>query len=121
MSAASLVMMADGVDEEEVRADSVAWVASRGPDRAARDLLTFAAFSQPQVRLVALNLVRGIGLAAHRAWRDAIQRPELRAYARIALSLMAAELPASTLPLATEPSSDDLTLVADDLLALACG
>jgi hypothetical protein len=121
MSAASLVMMADGLSEEEFGADSAAWVASRGPDRAARDLLTFAAFGQPQARLVALNLVRGIGLSAHRAWRDAIERPELRAYARIALSLMAAELPASTLPLATEPTPDDLIAVAGDLLALACG
>src|SRR6202034_1217017 len=79
------------------------------------------AFGQPQPRLVALNLVRGIGLAAHRAWRDAIERPELRGYARIELSLMAAELPASTLPLATEPAPDDLISVAADLLALACG
>jgi hypothetical protein len=121
MSAASLVMMADGVSEEDFRADAAAWVASRGPTRAARDLLSFAAFSRAQQRLVAVNLVRGIGPAAHRAWRDAMQRPELRGYARIALSVMAAELPRSTLPLAIEPDPDDLARVASDLLELAFG
>jgi hypothetical protein len=47
--------------------------------------------------------------------------PELRGYARIALSVVASELPDSTLPLVLEPKPDDLTWVATDLLALACG
>jgi hypothetical protein len=44
-----------------------------------------------------------------------------RGYARIALSVMAAELPRSTLPLAIEPDPDDLARVAGDLLELAFG
>jgi hypothetical protein len=121
MSAASLVTMADGVEEAEFAADIGAWMASRGPERAANELLAFAALSQAQSRLVAVKLARGIGVAAHRAWRDCMQRPELRGYARITLSMMAAELPRSTLPLATEPDQDDLARVADDLLQLGFG
>jgi hypothetical protein len=50
-----------------------------------------------------------------------MHRPELRGYARIALSVMAAELPRSTLPLATEPDQDDLARVAGDLLQVGFG
>jgi len=50
-----------------------------------------------------------------------MQRPELRGYARIALSMMAADLPESSLPMVLNPNPDDLTWVAADLLALACG
>jgi hypothetical protein len=121
MSAASLVSMADGVEDAEFAAEFAAWVASRGGERAANELLAFAAFSHAQSRLVAVNLVRGMGPAAHRAWRDAMQRPELRGYARITLSLMAADLPRSTLPQAIEPDSDDLARVAGDLLELGFG
>jgi hypothetical protein len=121
MSAASLVLMADGVEDAEFAADIAAWVASRGPAQAANELLAFAAFGQPRSRLVAVQLARGIGVAAHRAWRDSMQRPELRGHARIALSVMAAELPRSTLPLAVEPDQDDLARVAGDLLQTGFG
>jgi hypothetical protein len=121
MDAAELVAMAGGVSEAEFEAESAAWVRGRGPDQAARELLEFATFSRAQPRLVAVNLTRRIGLDAYRAWRDAMQRPELRGYARIALSVLAAELPESTMPLALNPDPDDLTWVTTDLLALACG
>jgi hypothetical protein len=121
MSAAGLVSMADGVEEAEFAADIAAWVASRGPEQAANELLAFAVFGQAQSRLVAVKLARGIGVAAHRAWRNSMQHPELRGYARIALSVIAAELPRSTLPLATEPDQDDLARMAGDLLQRGFG
>jgi hypothetical protein len=121
MRAADVVALADSVPEAEFEAEAGAWVKARGADQAARELLAFAAFSGPQPRLVAVNLTRRIGAAAHQAWRDAMQRPELRGYARIALTVLAADLPESTLPLVLEPEPDDLTWVATDLLALACG
>jgi hypothetical protein len=121
LRAADLVAMADSVPEAEFEAELGAWVTALGADRAARDLLAFAAFSGPQLRLVAVNLTRRLGSGAQRAWRDAMQRPELRGYARIALSALAADLPDSTAPLVLEPEPDDLTSVATDLLALACG
>ena len=121
LRAADLVALADSVPEAEFEAELGAWVTALGADRAARDLLAFAAFSGPQLRLVAVNLTRRLGSGAQRAWRDAMQRPELRGYARIALSALAADLPDSTVPLVLEPEPDDLTWVATDLLALACG
>jgi hypothetical protein len=121
MSAASLVMMADGIDETEFAADFAAWVSSRGPAQAASELLTFATFGGAQARLVAVQLVRRIGVAAHRAWRDSMRRPELRGYARIALNVMASELPRSTLPMATAPDQDDLARVAGDLIERGLG
>lgn len=121
MRAADVVALADSVPEAEFEAEAGAWVKARGADQAARGLLAFAAFSGPQPRLVAVNLTRRIGAAAQQAWRDAMQRPELRGYARIALTVLAADLPESTLPLVLEPEPDDLTWMATDLLALACG
>jgi hypothetical protein len=121
LRAADLVALADSVPEAEFEAEAGAWVRALGADRAARDLLAFAAFSGPQLRLVAVNLTRRLGSGAQQAWRDAMQRPELRGYARIALSALAADLPDNTVPLVLEPEPDDLTWVATDLLALACG
>jgi hypothetical protein len=121
MSAGGLVAMAEGVTEAEFEADSAAWVAGRGPEQAGRELLAFAASAGARERLAAVNLTRRIGVAAHAAWRQAIRRPELRGYARIALTAAASERPESTLPLVLEPAPDDLTWVATDLLALACG
>lgn len=121
MLAAELVALADAISEAEFDAELASWTARRGADQAARELLAFAAFGDPQSRLAAVNLVRRIGIDAHRAWRDAMQRPELRGYARIALSTLAADLPESTMPLVLDPDPDDLTWVATDLLALACG
>jgi hypothetical protein len=121
MTASYLVSLADGVSDAEFEAEVAAWMAARTPDRAARELLAFAAFSGAQPRLAAVNLVRRIGIDAHRAWWDAMQRPELRGYARIALSMMAADLPESSLPMLLNPNPDDLIWVAADLLALACG
>jgi len=116
LRAADLVALAESVPEAEFDAEATAWMAARGAEQAARDLLAFAALSGPQPRLVAVNLVRGIGPEARRAWRDAMQRPELRGYARIAL----ADLPQNTQPLVLDADPDDLAWVATDVLASAC-
>jgi hypothetical protein len=121
MSAADVVAMADGVTEAEFGTESAAWLADRGPQRAARELLAFAVSAGARERLAAVNLTRRAGPQAAPAWRQAMARPELRGYARIALTAAASELPDSTLPLVLEPAPDDLTWVATDLLALACG
>lgn len=121
MSAGELAAFAEGVSDAEFETESAAWVADRGAERAARELLEFAASAGARERLVAVYLTRRIGIPAHQAWRDAIKRQELRGYARIALTVLASEAPDSTLPLVLEPSPDDVTWVATDLLALACG
>jgi hypothetical protein len=121
MSAADLVALSDSVSDAEFDSVFGPWIRERGPDRAARELLVFAASSAPYGRLAAVKLVRRIGVPAHRAWRDAMKRRELRGYARITLSMMADHLPESTLPLVLEPDPDDLTGVAIDLVELAEG
>jgi hypothetical protein len=118
MTAAALVAFADGVSTAEAQAEFTSWVGARGPDRAARELLAFATVGGPQLRLVAVNLVRRIGSAAQMAWRDALQRPQLRGYARIALTAFS---PESTMPVVPDPDPDDFNGMASDLLALACG
>ena len=118
MTAATLVAFTDGVSEAEAETEFTSWVRARGPNMAARELLAFAAFSRPEPRLAAVNLVRRIGGAANMAWHEAMQRPELRGYARIALGGNLAE---STVRPAPAPDPGDLTRVAGDLLATACG
>jgi hypothetical protein len=121
ISAPILVSMADGVEETEFAEDFAAWLASRGPERGAEELLEYAGFGRARSRLVAMSLVHRIGVPAYGAWRDATRRPELCGYARIALSVMAAELPRSVLPAAIEPGQEDLAAVAGDLLEAEFG
>jgi hypothetical protein len=121
MSAADLVAAHGGVRDSEFDAVAGHWMAARGGRRAAADLLDYAAGAEPAARLVAVGVVRGMGAAATAAWRDALKRPEVRPYARIELARLAGEMADSTMPLVLEPSPDDLTWLATDLLALACG
>lgn len=121
LSASDLVALCEGASEADLTAEFTVWLGRRGADRAARELLDIAAFGDARSRLTAVNLVRRIGPQAYQAWRDAMSLPELRGYARIALLAMAGDLPAGALPRDLEPSPEDLTWMATDLLALACG
>jgi hypothetical protein len=47
-----------------------------------------------------------------------MQQPQLRGYARIALSVMAPDVPESSLTLVRDPDPDDMTWLATDLLTL---
>lgn len=121
MSAAALVALSDAVGAAELDAAFALWMRDRDPDQAVRELLIFAGSADASGRLAAVDIARRIGLPAYRAWRDAMDRPELRGYARITLSMMAADLPESTLPLILQPNPDDMAWLATDLLAMACG
>jgi hypothetical protein len=121
MSAADLAALHGGMLPVEFGQVASHWMATRGPRRAAGELLHFAAGADAASRLVAIGVVRGMGDCAAPAWRDALKRPEVRPYARIELSRLASETKDSTMPLVLEPGPDDLTWLATDLLALACG
>jgi hypothetical protein len=121
MSAAHLVRLADAVSDAEFDAAFTAWMRGRDPDQAVRELLIYAGSSGPLGRLAAVDIARRIGPAGHRAWRDAMQRPELRGYARITLSTMAGNLPDSRLTALIEQNPEDMAWLAVDLLATACG
>lgn len=120
MTAAALVGLSGSVGEAELDADLTAWMRGRDPDRGAREVLAFAAFGGPQDRLDAVRVAGRLGTVALLAWRDALQRPELRGYARIALAQLAAN-PAAAAAIGPLPAPvpDDLTWLASDFLALA--
>lgn len=121
MSAADLVALHGGVLPAEFEAISGHWIAVHGGQRAAIALLGFAADADAAGRLVAVGVVRALGEAAAMAWREGLRRPEIRPYARIELARLATELADNTMPMVLEPDPDDLTWLATDLLALACG
>ncbi|HEY0933499.1 MAG TPA: hypothetical protein VGD91_07145, partial [Trebonia sp.] len=120
LSAADLVARADSVSDADFNAAFTRWISGRDPDQAARELLIYAGSSDAHGRLAAVDIARRIGVPAYRAWTDALRRPELRVYARLTLSAMAADLPGSALPAALEPDPDDVAWLATDLLAQAC-
>ena len=121
MSAAALVALSDAVSDAEFDAAFVAWMRDRDPEQAVRELLIYAGSVDPHGRLAAVEIARRIGAPGYRAWKDAVKRPELRGYARASLSMMASDLPKSTLPLVLEPDPDDMAWLAIDLVAMACG
>ena len=119
MTAASLVALSGSVSDAEFETDLAAWLRGRDPDRAAREVLAFAAFGGPQDRVDAVRVAGRLGPVALWAWRDAMQRPELRGYARIALTLMAANPAVGGVGPLPEPSPDDMIWLAADFLAVA--
>jgi hypothetical protein len=121
MSPAALVALSDAVSDAEFEAAFSIWVRGRDPERAVRELLLYAGSSTPHGRLTAVDLARRIGVPGYPAWQDAMKRPELRGYARVTLSAMAGYLPRSALPPVLEPDPDEMTWLATDLLATACG
>jgi hypothetical protein len=82
---------------------------------AARELLAFAAGEGAAVRTVAMPIVSQLGAAAEPAWREALDRSELRCYAKPALLAQLADRdPGSAVPAELKPAIEDLAwLVAD--------
>jgi hypothetical protein len=122
LTGAQLLAMAEGVGDEEFEAESDAWVAARGGDEAARELLELAAHGDPGERMLAVATVTRIGVSAEPAWRDSLDVPEVRGYAKVALVTMAGvgEMPGEEPPPGLELLPEDLAWVATDMLALAC-
>jgi hypothetical protein len=119
MTAGQLLLVADDADQAEFESEADAWVAQRGPEQAARELLEIAASEGPDARLLAVSIATRIGDAAEPAWRHSLDTPELRAYAKIALAGLAQD-PDKAIPAELEPLPEDLAWVATDMLALAC-
>ena len=127
LTGAQLLAMAEGIGDEEFEAEADAWVAAHGPDAAARELLQLAADGGPGERMLAVAAVTRIGAAAEPAWRDSLDVPEVRAYAKMTLAGAITGGPdgldgrgSADLPPELEPLPDDLAWVATDMLALAC-
>jgi hypothetical protein len=117
MTAADLLAAAADLDQEETAAETAAWLKLRAPDVAAGELLAAAADGGPGERLLAIETVNRLGTAAEPAWGDALGRPELRAYAKIALTEIAGGEPGVTVLAGLEPELADLAWLLTDVLA----
>src|SRR5579863_6318325 len=94
--------------EEEFAADFASWVAERGPESAARELLAFAADAGPAARTTTVAIVSRLGAATEPAWREALDRPGLRCYAKPALlRLLADRDPEMPVPAELKPAAED--------------
>jgi hypothetical protein len=119
MTAAELIATADGATEEEFKAEADAWLSARTPESAAVALLSVAAESDASSRILAVALVIELGVSAVPAWRDALDRIELRGYAKAALATLAEGDPAATdVPAGCELADDDLAWMLTDALVV---
>jgi hypothetical protein len=116
MTAADLIAMADGASEEEFEVETAAWLASRMPESAARDLLVVGAESDPASRLLAMSVVTGLGAPAEPAWRDALGRPELCGYAKVTLAAMTRADQAADMSVSLELTPGELAWMLTDAL-----
>lgn len=117
MTAADLLAVADGLDEEEFEAEMAAWLELRSPDAAAGELLAAAAEGGPMKRLLAVGTARRLGAAAEPAWRDSLGRPELRPYAKVILTEIAGGEPGVTALPGLKPEAADIAWMLTDTLA----
>jgi hypothetical protein len=123
LSGAELLAMAGGVTDAEFEAEVDGWTAARGATAAARELLELAAAAEPGERMLAVAAVTRIGAPAEAAWRESLAVPQVRAYAKVALTLLSGVDPEDAgpveLPEELEMTPEDLAWVATDLLTLA--
>src|SRR5207237_1308474 len=89
-------------------AELASWLAERTAEDAARELLAFATGESAAIRTATIPVVSRLGAAAEPAWREALDRPELRCYAKPALLAQLAEGdPGAAVP-AAPPAADDI-------------
>jgi hypothetical protein len=118
MTAAQLIAMADGASEEEFAAETAAWLSRQVAEPAARELLAVAAASDPASRILAVSVVvTELGAGAEPAWREALDRIELRGYAKAALATLSGGDPAMASLPGLRPDHHDLAWMITDALA----
>ncbi len=102
-------------NDDDLEAELASWMSSRGEEQAARELLAVAADGNATTRTAAIAIVSRLGQAAEPAWREALDRVELRCYAKVHLARLAGLEPESTdLPAELESGLADLAwLIAD--------
>lgn len=104
MTAGELIAAAEGFTEDELEAETSAWLALRAPETAAEELLAAAAVAPPADRMYATSVVTtNLAGAAEPHWRAVLDDPRLGAYAKLALDL--------------KPDSEDLAWLLTDVLA----
>ena len=120
MTADDVVLLSMLGTGEDFTADFASWVAERTPEKAARELLAFAASEGAAVRTAAVQVVSRLGDAAEPALREALDRPQLRCYAKMALIEQLAGLyPEQPVPAELKRTTEDLAwFIADSFAPL---
>jgi hypothetical protein len=87
MEAEDLLEVVGSYTEDEMEAELAGWLAHRGPEQAAAELLEAADGGDPVERIWVSSVVREFGdPVARPAWRGVLDRTSLRPYAKIALA-----------------------------------
>jgi Plasmid pRiA4b ORF-3-like protein len=115
MTTDDLVLVRMHGSDDDLEVELASWTDSRGEEQAARELLAFAADGNAVTRTAAITIVSRLGPAAEPAWREALDRVELRCYAKPQLARLAGLDPEVTdLPAELESERADLAwLIAD--------
>jgi len=115
MTADDLVLVCMHGSDDDLEAELASWTGSRGEEHAARELLAFAGGGDAATRTAAVTIVSRLGQAAEPAWREALDRAELRCYAKVQLTELAGLDPeAADLPAELQPELADVAwLIAD--------
>jgi hypothetical protein len=117
MAPGDLVVVRMHGSDDDLEAELASWTESRGEEQAARELLAFAADENAATRTATITIVSRLGQGAEPAWREALDRVELRCYAKPQLAKLAGLDPEGTdLPPELESERADLAwLIADTL------
>jgi hypothetical protein len=115
MTPDNLVLVRMHGSDDDLEAELATWTDSRGEEQAARELLAFAASGNAVTRTAAIMIVSRLGRAAEPAWREALDRVELRCYAKPQLVRLAGlDQEGTDLPAELEPERADIAwLIAD--------
>jgi hypothetical protein len=115
MTPDELVLVRMHGSDEDLEDELASWADARGEEQAARELLAFAAAGNAVTRTAAITVVSRLGQAAEPAWREALDRVELRCYAKPQLARLAGLDPEGTdLPAELESDRADIAwLIAD--------
>jgi hypothetical protein len=115
MTPNDLVLVLMHGSDDDFEAELASWTDSHSEEQAARELLAFAADGNAVTRTAAVTIASRLGRAAEPAWREALDRAELRCYAKPQLAKLAGLDPEGTdLPAELEPERADVAwLIAD--------
>ena len=113
MTADDVVLVFMHGSDGDLEAELASWTDTRGEEQAARELLAFAAGEGAATRTAAVTIVARLGQAAEPAWREALDRAELRCYAKPQLAKLAG-LDPEGLPAELQPERADVAWLITD-------
>lgn len=116
LSAAELVEFGKSANDDELAAESEAWLALRSPEVSTDELLTLAAAGGPAERAIATSIAAKVSGDARSRWKQALDDPRLSPYAKITLTQLEGGEPGEVMA-GLEPTPADLAWLLTDVLA----